>query len=107
VLLNRSKDSLGVRANHFRDFTTIFEEQKCGHGADAEVLSDVADLVDVNLVELGIRELFGVLGDDGGDGLAGATPDGEAVEDDQGGAGVLESFVESFFVCDIVNTHFD
>ena len=44
-------ECLGVRAHDLGDLVAVLEEQECGHGADAELLRDVGDLVDVELVE--------------------------------------------------------
>lgn len=51
TLLDGGLESLGVRANDFLDLLPVLEQQEGGHGADAEVLGDVGDLVDVELVE--------------------------------------------------------
>ena len=46
-------------------------------------MSDIGDFIDVDLVECSLGVLFAIFGDDGGDDLAGAAPDGEAIEDDE------------------------
>jgi hypothetical protein len=51
VLLDTSLDGLGVCADNLADLLAVLEEYKCGHGADAEFLRNVGDLVDVELVE--------------------------------------------------------
>lgn len=83
MLLDSSLQRPLVRADDLADLFSVLEEQKGRHGADAELLRDVADLVNVDLEELGLRVLFAELGDLGGDDLAGAAPSGEAVEDDE------------------------
>lgn len=45
---------LGVRADDLANLFTVLEEQEGGHGADAELLGNVGDLVDVDLVETGL-----------------------------------------------------
>jgi hypothetical protein len=49
--LDSSLEGLGVRADDLADLLLVLEEQEGGHGADAELLGDVGDLVDVDLVE--------------------------------------------------------
>ena len=78
-----------IRAHDLADLLAVLEEQERRHGADAELLRDVADLVDVDLEELGVRVLLAELDDLGRDDLAGPAPGGEAVEHDEGlGVGV-------------------
>jgi hypothetical protein len=57
VLHNAGLNGLGVCAHNLTDLLAVLEEDECGHGADAELLCNVGDLVDVKLVEAG----FGVL----------------------------------------------
>jgi hypothetical protein len=57
VLHDAGLDGLGVRADNLADLLAVLEEDEGGHGADAELLCNVGDLVDVELVEAG----FGVL----------------------------------------------
>lgn len=52
-------ESLGVGTNDLANLLAALEEQEGGHGADAELLCNVGDLVDVELVELGRSELLG------------------------------------------------
>lgn len=54
VLLDGSLKGLGVGADDLTDLVAALEEQEGGHGTDAELLGDVGDLVDVELVELGV-----------------------------------------------------
>ena len=74
TLLDGGLERLGVCADDLLDLLLVLEEQEGGHGADAEVLSDVRDLVDVELVEarVGVR-----VGEPGGGGSAGAGAQGE------------------------------
>jgi hypothetical protein len=51
VLLDTSLDGLGVCADNLADLLAVLEEYEGGHGADAEFLRNVGDLVDVELVE--------------------------------------------------------
>lgn len=51
VGLDGGLEGLGVCADNLGDLVTTLEQEECGHGADAEFLSDIRDLVDVELVE--------------------------------------------------------
>ena len=51
--LNRGLERLRVRADDLPNLLLVLEQQEGGHGADAEVLGDVGDFVDVELVEAG------------------------------------------------------
>lgn len=53
VALDSGLEGLGVRADDLGDLLAVLEQQEGGHGADAELLRDVWDLVDVELVEAG------------------------------------------------------
>lgn len=53
VLLDGGLESSGVGTNDGSNLLTILEEDESGHGADAELLSDLGDLVDIDLVEAG------------------------------------------------------
>ena len=53
MTLNSRFQRLGVRAHHLADLLAVLEQHKSGHGADAELLRDVGDVVDVELVEAG------------------------------------------------------
>ena len=76
-----------MRAHHLGDLFPVLEEDKSGHGADAQFLGDVGDLVDVEFVEAGGGVGVGELDDLGGDGFAGGAPGGHAVDDHEGGVG--------------------
>lgn len=54
VLLDGSLESLGVGTDDLGDLLAVLEQDKGGHGADAEFLSDIGDFVNVNLVEAGV-----------------------------------------------------
>lgn len=54
MLLDSGLESLGVCADDLANLLAVLEEQEGGHGADAELLSDVWDLVYVELVEAGV-----------------------------------------------------
>lgn len=69
---------------------TILKQDEGRHSADLQFLSDRADLIDVDLQELDVCVGLAELADDGGDGLAGAAPGGEEVDDD--GAGGSQGF---------------
>lgn len=64
VLLDGSLKGLGVGADDLTDLLAALEEQEGGHGTDAELLGDVGDLVDVELVELGVGVGLGEPGRD-------------------------------------------
>lgn len=51
MLLDARFDGLGVRADDLTDLLAVLEEYESGHGADAELLRNVGDLVDIELVE--------------------------------------------------------
>jgi hypothetical protein len=54
VLLDGSLESRRVGANNGSNLLSILKQHESGHGANVELLSDLGDLVDVNLVETGI-----------------------------------------------------
>ena len=83
ILLDRGLERPLVGADNLADLLAVLEEQKGRHGADAELLRDVADLVDVDLVEPGLRVLVAELGDLGRDHFTRPAPGGEAVEHDE------------------------
>ena len=49
--LDSGLEGLWVRADDLADLLLVLEQEEGGHGADAEVLGDVGDLVDVELEE--------------------------------------------------------
>ncbi len=49
--LDRRLKRFGVRAHNLGDLRAVLEKQERRHSADAEVLCDVGNLVDVELVE--------------------------------------------------------
>ena len=57
--LNSRQKRLGIRTHDLLDLLLVLEDQERGHGADAELLRDVRDLVDVELDEVGAGEFFG------------------------------------------------
>lgn len=54
VGLDGGLESLGVGTNDLGDLLAVLEEKESRHGADAELLCNVGDLVDVELVEAGV-----------------------------------------------------
>ena len=107
VLLDGRLEGLGVCADDLGDLLAVLEQQEGGHGADAEFLRDVVRLVDVDLVELGLRVLFGELGHRGRDGLARPAPRREAVEHHQRAVGEFGDLrVKGGLVREVVDTHF-
>lgn len=53
VGLDGSLESLGVGTDDLSNLVAVLEEEEGGHGANAEFLCDVRDLVDVKLEEAG------------------------------------------------------
>ena len=104
VGLDSSLEGLGVRAHNLGYLVAVLEEEESRHGADAEFLGDIGDLVDVELVEARIGVCVGEPGADGAvsklssrirwrgedslddlrrNHLAGPAPRREAVEDEE------------------------
>jgi hypothetical protein len=81
-LLNGSLQGWWVGANDLGSLLAILEDDEGWHGADAELLGDFWDVVNVDLDEVDVGELLGELDDDWGDGLAWAAPGGEGIKDD-------------------------
>lgn len=46
-----------VGADEFVSLLAVLEDHECGHGADAELLADVRELIDVDLDEVDLAEL--------------------------------------------------
>jgi hypothetical protein len=57
--LNSRQERLGVRTHDLLDLLLVLEDQECGHGADAELLRNVGDLVDIELDEMGAGVFLG------------------------------------------------
>lgn len=53
VLLDSGLEGSGVGTNNGSDLLAVLEEDESGHGADAELLGDLGNLVDIDLVEAG------------------------------------------------------
>jgi hypothetical protein len=58
-LLDGSLHRWRVRANDLADLLAALEDDEGRHRADAELLRDVGNLVDVHLDEVGLGELLG------------------------------------------------
>lgn len=58
-LLNSSLKSDRIGTNDLLDLLAVLEEQESGHGADGVLLSDLGDLVDIDLVEAGVGVVVG------------------------------------------------
>jgi hypothetical protein len=58
-ILDSRQERLGVRTDDLLDLLLVLEDQECGHGADAELLRNVRDLVDIELDEVGVGEFLG------------------------------------------------
>jgi hypothetical protein len=56
--LNSRQERLGVRTHDLLDLVLVLEDQECGHGADAELLRNVRDLIDIELDEMGAGEFL-------------------------------------------------
>lgn len=80
--LDTSRQLHGISPNHLRNFLPTLEQHESRHGTHAQLGRRRGQLVDVDLVELGLREVLAELGNLGRDGLARAAPRREAVEDD-------------------------
>jgi hypothetical protein len=68
-----------ISANNLSDLLTTLEEHKGRHSTDTEFLGNVSLFVDVDLVELDLREVVAELFEYRGDGLAGTAPGCQAV----------------------------
>lgn len=64
-ILNSSQKRLRVRAYDLSGLLAVLEDQEGGHGADAEFLRDVRDVVDIELDEVCGGELVGEPGESG------------------------------------------
>ena len=58
-LLNSGLEGVWVGTYNLSNLLSILEEEERRHGANGELLSDIWNLVDVDLVEFGLRELVG------------------------------------------------
>ncbi len=110
VLLDGGLEGANIGTNNLIDLFAVLEEHECRHSPHAKLLSDIGNLVNIDLVEIdGVLVFFriGELDHFGGDDLAGTAPGGEAVEDDQSICGALDDRggVGGFAV-DWVNTVF-
>lgn len=83
MLLDCGFEGPFIGTDDLADLLAVLEEQEGRHGADAELLGDVADLVNVDLEELGVGVLVGELDHFRRDHLARAAPRREAVEHDE------------------------
>lgn len=100
-LLDTSHDTRGVGTTDGLDLLTVLEEEEGGHGGDAVLGRDLGELVDVDLVELDVVVLRAQLLDLRGDGLAGAAPLGEEVNED---GGVLQGLLKLLLAGEYVST---
>jgi len=106
ALGQESDKGVGVSTNELVSLLTVLEEHEGGHGADAKLLADLGEIVDVDLGEEDVLELLivGVLGEDRSNGLAGTAPGSEAVEhDDLVG---LEGILPLLLAGNVVDNHF-
>jgi len=100
------EESPGVGTNELVGLLAIDKDLKGGHGADAELLGEVGEVVDVNLGEEDVLELLlvGVLGEERSNSFARAAPCGEAVEHDN--LVLLEGRLPGVNGLDVVDSHF-
>jgi hypothetical protein len=84
VLFDGSLKRRRVGTNNFVDLLAVLEEHESGHSTDTELSSNVSELVDVDLVELGVLEfrLGAEFLEDGRDSLARTAPGCGAVDND-------------------------
>lgn len=90
-----SGSQLGRNSTHqIAGLVAVLEEEEGGNRADAELKSEIGDIIGVELSEgvLVGSVLLGLLLEDGGDGLARTAPRGVGLEGDVGG--VLDELVE-------------
>lgn len=81
-LLDSGVDSRRVGATDHVDLLAVLEEEESGHSGDLVVGGNLAELVNIDLVELDAGVLLAQLLDGGGDGLAGTAPLGKEVDED-------------------------
>ena len=82
MLLDASLQGRRVGTDNLTNLLAVLEDQESRHGADTELSSDVGELVDIDLVELGVGVLLAEGVDLGRDRLAGTAPVGVGVDDD-------------------------
>lgn len=84
-LCNKALDATlqfdGISTNNPVDLLSTLEEDESRHGANTQIAGGLGQLVDVDLVELGLRVGLAELGHPGRDHLAGTAPRREAVQD--------------------------
>lgn len=81
-LLDTSLNGGRVGTTDHLDLLAVLEEEEGGHSGNAVIGSDLAELVNINLVELDAGVLHGETLDLRGNGLAGTAPLGEEVDED-------------------------
>ena len=54
VVLDGSLQGLGVRTDDLANLLAVLEEEEGRHGADAELLRNFGNVVDIDLVETGV-----------------------------------------------------
>lgn len=80
--LDSSLQSLRVGTHDLLNLLAVLEDHEGGHGANTQLLSNIGNLINVDLVEFGIGVLGSKLLDLGSNDLARAAPGGETIEDD-------------------------
>lgn len=105
--VNLASYSSLVRANHLINFLSVLEDSKCRHGSDTLLLSDLADLVHVDLYEgdcVLVFVLVGHLDDFRSDDFARTAPSGEIIDDDNLiGRALDHGGIEGSLTMDLVN----
>jgi len=81
-LLDSSVDRRRVSTTDHLDLLAVLEEEESGHSGDLVLGGNLAELVNVDLVELDAGVLLAQLLDCGRNGLAGTAPLGEEVDED-------------------------
>lgn len=89
MLLDGSLESGRVGTDNLSDELAVLVDVEGRHGTDANVGSDVGQLVNVDLVEGGVGVLLAEFLDLGSDGLARTAPGGEEVDNGDTLAGLL------------------
>lgn len=93
-LLDEVQQTSGVGTDELVGALAVLEQQEGRHGTDAKLLGGLGQVVDVKLEEVDVLELLSVrvLGQHGGNGLAGTAPLSKAVDEDNlvVGDGLLE-----------------
>jgi hypothetical protein len=83
-----------VGTDYRRNLLFILEQYDCRHCGHAQMFGDIRGLVHIHLVESSLGVTLRQFDQHGGYHFARTTPDGEAVEDNEGFSGILELSLE-------------